>query len=314
MVITSKHVIALVGSVVLCLALSTTGCMSVPHSDTSTGSVPNTSQKVETMKEVPIDTSDKISERDIRTATRMGAPLEVIDFLKSGQWYSTRTKSNIRFAEAVEDHLAQRYGVTFEAQHLYYQTGFMKDPEEVVLKVVDGPYQGETVTCTYWPYGARDGSGVHWADNYLYYLLHEQYEEKVSKVVEEVMGDLPHGSWVCKVGMANQPYEESQFNLRAADGEIILSPNMTLEELGPYIDGYAWVYFSPDCGLSESQFKSRSQAFEAKLKKLGLQISWSNLLIPDVPQGQTFTKEWASQAALDDNYSWRNAGVVSGVD
>ena len=80
MVITSKHVIALVGSVVLCLALSTTGCMSVPHSDTSTGSVPNTSQKVETMKEVPIDTSDKISERDIRTATRMSTPLEVIDF------------------------------------------------------------------------------------------------------------------------------------------------------------------------------------------------------------------------------------------
>lgn len=296
----------LVAAVVLALVVGVgcTGCVGCAQSSAE-------SQQI-------VDWSDEVTERDIETARRLGAPDDIIQGLEGGEWPSLISKENVRVAEAAEDHLSERYGVEFQAFSVTLDRNILREPDSVSLLVASGPFTGETCICEFYIGGAPtdgkpNGGDPEWADNYIYVRLHGEYEEKVAAAAQSAFGDLPEGSWVCKVEMDDWTYKEVRKDASGSGEMITLDPNVSLAEAGPYITGDVWVYLSPDYAISDEECARRSNALNSALGGLGVNVSWGTYRVTKPLDGEEFTADWAFDACRDGEYDWSGDGYVTGV-
>lgn len=257
--------------------------------------------------------SEEVSERDCAMAAQLGAPDDVISSLKEGTWPSITSRENVRYAEAVEDHLSERYGERFHASQVTLSRGALSEADSVTCTVASGPFAGETCTCTFFPDGAPQSGDAEWADTYLYVRLHGEYESAVETAAASAFSDVPQGTWTCVVGMDDRPYPEVMNDVRNQGQKVTLAADVSLAEAGPYLGGHVWAYLSPDSTLSEEEYERRVNAMVASLKELGLNVHWEAYKVTQPLGDAGLAGEWAQDAVQAGQYTWQLTGDLSGV-
>lgn len=252
-----------------------------------------------------VDMDDKVTERDIEVAQSLGAPEDVLASMREGEWPSTRSKRNVRYAELAEDHLSARYGETFRATEVRLSTGLMRDPHTVTCAVETGEHAGETCVAS-----VLYTDGPRWADNYLYLRLHEEYERRLTAAARDAFGDLPEGSWVMEAEMLDKQYPNVGADPQGVEREI--PPDATLEEAGVFVSGHLWVFISPESQLSEEDFNARAVRMNDALDALDVRVIWSADQITRPLDGAELTIEWAREALDAGGYSWSATGNLPG--
>lgn len=295
------RIAALVIALTLVFCVCITGCTSGNSESTAT-----------TYQEV-VDMSNEITKRDIATAERIGGTDKIMASLRRGDWSSYNVKEGIREAEAVEDHLAERYGVKFLAVKVMQSRGFMVDADEVTLKIISGLYAGETCVCSFYPNGKPQTGEPEWADNYLYVRFHEEYESSVQKAVDEAFGDLPEGTWVCDIKMDDDPYPEVMNDVNNPEQKVTLAPDVSYADAGPYLDGHVWLDIAAESTLTEEEYQARVEKMTSSLEDRGISIHWeTHKVTKPLDDGAEFTIEWATEALKSGNDAWRLSGYIRG--
>ena len=260
-----------------------------------------------------VNMSEEVTERDCAMAEQLGAPDDVIASLKEGTWPSVTSQENVRYAEAAEDHLSERYGEEFHATEVTLARGALSEADSVTCMVGSGPFEGKTCVCTFFPNGAPQSGDAEWADSYPYVRLHDEYESAVEEAVASAFADVPRGTWTCSVGMDDRAYPEVANDVHNQGQKVTLAPDAPLAEAGPYLGGHVWAYLSPESAMSEEEYERRINAMVASLEELGLNVHWEAYKVT-MPLGDAgFTGEWAQDAVQTGQYTWQLTGDLSGV-
>lgn len=252
-----------------------------------------------------LDMDDKITERDIEVARSLGAPEDVLASMREGEWPSTRSKKNVRYAELAEDHLSARYGETFRATETRLSAGLMRDPHTVTCAVETGEHAGETCVAS-----VLYTDDPRWADNYLYLRLHGEYERRLTAAAQEAFGDLPEGSWVMEAEMLDKQYPNVDTDPQGVEREV--PPDATLKEAGVFVSGHLWVFVSSEGQLPEKDFDARAERMRDALDALDVRVIWSVDQITRPLDDAELTVAWAREALDADDYSWSVTGNLLG--
>lgn len=276
------------------------------------GCMPGTLGSSHTTQEVA-NMSEEVTERDRAMARQLGAPDEVLSSLERGAWPSVTARENVRYAEAVEDHLSDRYGETFRATEVTLSRGVLAEADSVTCTVDSGPFAGATCKCTFFPGGAPQDGGPQWSDTYPYVRLHEEYEAAAEAAASSAFGDLPQGTWLCDAGMTERPYPEVENDVHDQGQSVSIPPDASLSVMGPYLDGHVWVYLSPECTLSEKDYSGRVSRMVEALRRTGLDIHWEAHKVTKPLDGASFAWEWADEAVRSGQHAWQQTGDLLGV-
>ena len=250
---------------------------------------------------------DAITDRDITTAQNLGAPDDVIESMRRGEWSSYISQDNVRVAERAEDHLAERHGVEFRATQVSLSRGIMRERDMVTLTVESGPYAGQECTCEFYSTGAPKTGEPQWGDSYTYLRLHDEYETRIREAAQKAFGDLPEGSWLCLVEMRNNTINDTAIEADA-----------TLDEASAVTKGSADVYLSPELQIDQTDYDARVDVMESALEETGLRVDWTAHKVVRPLDGAQFDEAWIEELdnedfAADDYqepYDWERRGYI----
>lgn len=240
---------------------------------------------------------DAPTERHVEIARDLGCTEETLATLREGRWPNWSTKAAVTHAELILDRLSERYGEEFRAESISIPQ-LLDRSYRFRGEVESGPHAGTEVSAQY-VWANQEEPFVQ--DSYIETLRDGEYKEYLRSIVREVLAGTEGEKAVMKVWAGGEDFGE------------LADPRAPIEEYARQTSGGdVWLYFPPDCALSEEEYHGLIEGLKEEFEGRGMRTSISAWFITEIVEGVSYSETnpyWAqkSKAASTEEhptYKW----------